>query len=177
MTVVLRFLGGAGTVTGSKTLVEHDGVRVLIDCGLFQGSRELRERNRAHVLDPTTVDAVVLTHAHLDHCGHVPLLVAGGFTGRVHATADTTALAAIVLPDSGRLQEEETAHARRHGWSRHAEPTPLYTEADAEYALSRFAPHDFGAAIEVAPGFEARVHPSVFRPSPVPRLKTSPAPE
>ena len=161
MTTSLRFLGGNGTVTGSKLLVEHDGARVLVDCGLFQGGRELRARNREpFAVDPATIDAVVLTHAHLDHVGHVPLLVAQGFRGRIHATADTVALAGIVLPDSGRLQEEEAAHAARHGYSRHAPPLPLYTEADAQYALGHFTGHDFGVEIEVADGVRAVLRPS-----------------
>jgi metallo-beta-lactamase family protein len=160
-TVSLRFLGGNGTVTGSKLLVEHGTSRVLVDCGLFQGGRELRARNREpFAVAPESVDAVVVTHAHLDHVGHVPLLVGQGFRGRVHATVDTVSLAAIVLPDSGRLQEEEAAHAARHGYSRHDPPLPLYTEADAEFAMARFTGHDFGGAVEVADGITATFRPS-----------------
>lgn len=160
-TTSLRFLGGTGTVTGSKLLVEHGGSRVLIDCGLFQGGRDLRARNREPLaVDPGSIDAVVLTHAHLDHVGHVPLLVAQGFSGRVHATVDTVALASIVLPDSGRLQEEEAAHAARHGYSRHAPPLPLYTEVDAEYALRHFSGHDFGVAVEVAEDVSVTFRPA-----------------
>ena len=110
----LTFLGGAGTVTGSRFLVECSGVRVLVDCGLYQGPRDLRSRNweRSNV-DPASIDAVVVTHAHIDHCGYLPVLVRDGFAGAVHVTASTARLLEIVLPDSGRLHEEEASHALR----------------------------------------------------------------
>ncbi|QCU78609.1 MBL fold metallo-hydrolase [Citricoccus sp. SGAir0253] len=139
----LRFLGGADTVTGSRFLVETASTRVLVDCGMFQGLKVLRERNRADFpVPPGSIDAVVLTHAHLDHTGYVPALVRDGFRGPVYATAGTTDLAAIMLPDSGYLAEEEARRAAHHGYSRHAAPRPLYTAADAERSLASFVPVD-----------------------------------
>lgn len=124
----LTFLGGAGTVTGSKYLLEDGGSRLLIDCGLFQGLKQLRLKNRSPLpFDPASIGAVVLTHAHLDHSGYLPRLVAQGFRGRVHCTAATRDLARILLLDSAALQEEEAKHAARHGWSKHNPPLPLYT--------------------------------------------------
>src|SRR6478609_8542140 len=128
--MLLEFLGAAGTVTGSRLLVEHDGHRVLVDCGMFQGTRELRRRNWAPFpVPPDTIDAVVVTHAHLDHTGWLPRLVAEGFTGPVYATAHTAALAALVLRDAAHLQEEDAEHAARKGYSKHAPPLPLYDTA------------------------------------------------
>ena len=137
----LTFLGAAGTVTGSKFLLEGDGVRLMVDCGLYQGERRWRSLNwEAPPVDPTSLDAVALTHAHLDHCGYLPALVRGGFTGPVHATAGTAALAAVILRDSAHLQEEEAEGTRRGGWSKHDPPLPLYTVADAEVALAALRP-------------------------------------
>ena len=133
----LTFLGGAGTVTGSKTLVHTESGRVLVDCGLFQGLKELRLRNWEELPVPAAeVDAVLLTHAHLDHCGHLPRLVAQGFWGPVYCTSGTRRLAEIVLLDSGRLQEEQAEHANRHGYSKHTPALPLYTEEQARACLS-----------------------------------------
>lgn len=144
----LQFLGATGTVTGSRYLIEHDGFRVLVDCGLFQGYKQLRERNRAPFpVPPASIDAVVLTHAHLDHAGYLPALVRDGFRGRIHCTAATRDLCGLLLPDSGHLLEEEARFAREKGYSRHASPTALYTEADAEAALARLEPHDFEASV------------------------------
>src|SRR5437899_6431082 len=110
----LTFLGAAGTVTGSKHLLEADGRRILVDCGLFQGLKELRLRNWAPLpVDPATIDAVILTHAHLDHCGYLPRLVAAGFRGRVFCTPATKELCSLVLPDSAHLQEEDAREANR----------------------------------------------------------------
>jgi len=153
----ITFLGGAGTVTGSKFLVEAAGRRVLVDCGLFQGLKELRLRNRAPLaVAPGTIDAVVLTHAHLDHSGHLPLLVRDGFRGAIHATAATIDLCAILLPDSGFLQEKEAEYANRHGFSKHRPALPLYTEAEARACLDAFEPHPFGTSFAPAPGISAR---------------------
>ena len=128
----LTFLGGAGTVTGSKTLVETPHGRVLVDCGLFQGKKQLRLQNWAEFpVDPSSIDAVLLTHAHIDHCGYLPRLATHGFTGPVHCTPGTARLAEIVLPDSGHLHEEEAAYANRMGYSKHDPALPLYTESDA----------------------------------------------
>jgi metallo-beta-lactamase family protein len=137
----ISFLGATGTVTGSKYLVECGGARVLVDCGLFQGLKQLRLRNRAPLdFDPATLDAVILTHAHLDHSGYLPLLAKNGFRGPVHCTPATRDLCAILLPDSGHLQEEEADYANRHGFSRHSPALPLYTRADAERCMHLFEP-------------------------------------
>jgi metallo-beta-lactamase family protein len=161
-TTRLTFLGGVGTVTGSKTLVSTGDHRVLVDCGLFQGLRELRRRNWAPLpVDPASIDAVVLSHAHLDHCGYLPALVAQGFTGPVLCTAGTAELAAIVLRDSSRLAEEEAKDARAGGWSRHAEPRPLYDETDAQKAIDLLTVVPDGTAgtttVQAAPGITVRL--------------------
>ena len=137
----LTFLGAAGTVTGSKHLLEVGGRRVLIDCGLFQGLKELRLRNWEPLpIEPSQIDAVVLTHAHLDHCGYLPRLVASGFRGRVFCTPGTMELCSLVLPDSARLQEEDAREANRHGYTKHSPALPLYTSIDAARALDRLQP-------------------------------------
>lgn len=151
----LRFLGAADTVTGSRYLIESGSQRVLVDCGLFQGLKVLRERNRAPFpVPPESIDAVVITHAHLDHTGYLPALVRDGFRGRIYATPATTQLAGVMLPDSGYLLEEEARHAASHRWSSHANPLPLYTAEDAERALTRFHPVDFDTTVAVAPGVQ-----------------------
>lgn len=140
----LTFLGGTGTVTGSRFLIEHEGDRVLVDCGLYQGLTNLRARNwEPLAVDAGTIDAVVLTHAHLDHCGYLPRLVRDGFAGPVVCTADTAELAAIILRDSAHLQEEDAAYARRAGFSKHHPPMPLYTAQDAEKAILLLQPVGF----------------------------------
>ena len=155
MTTFITFLGAARTVTGSKYLLERDGVKVLVDAGLFQGLKELRERNwQPFPVDPSTLDAIVLTHAHLDHCGYLPKLVAAGFRGRVFCTPGTQDLTRIVLPDSGRIQEEDAANANRHGFSRHRPALPLYTEADAFRALTLLQPVGYERPMPIAPGVE-----------------------
>jgi metallo-beta-lactamase family protein len=152
----LTFLGGAGTVTGSKTLLEAGDRRVLVDCGLFQGLRELRRRNWDPLpVDADSIDAVVLTHAHLDHCGYLPALVKRGFHGPVFARPATLDLVGIILRDSAHLMEEDADHAGRHGYSKHAEPKALYTTADAERALSLLRPVPASTAVEVTPGVHA----------------------
>lgn len=154
----LQFLGAARTVTGSKYLVTCGSSRVLVDCGLYQGLKELRERNWAALpLDPSSLDAVVLTHAHVDHCGYVPRLTAQGFDGPVYATPRTIELARIVLPDCGHLYEEEAAYANRKGYSRHDPALPLFTRDDAIAALRHLCPLDFAVATEIAPGVSARL--------------------
>ena len=135
----LTFLGGAGCVTGSRFLIESGGIRLLVDCGLFQGYKVLRERNwRKLPFDPASLDAVLLTHAHIDHSGYLPALVRDGFRGRIYSTAATRDLAGILLPDSARIQEEDARFANRHGFSKHAPALPLYTEEDAERVAGRF---------------------------------------
>ncbi|MGT2503171.1 MBL fold metallo-hydrolase [Bradyrhizobium guangxiense] len=128
----LSFLGGAGTVTGSKYLLENADHRLLIDCGLFQGLKELRLRNWARFpVDPARINAVLLTHAHLDHTGYLPLLIEKGFGGPVFCSAATADLCAVLLPDSGYLQEKDAEFANRHGFAKHKPALPLYTLKDA----------------------------------------------
>ena len=154
----LRFLGGTGTVTGSKYLMEHEGRRLLLDCGLFQGLKQLRLRNWAALpVPPAGIDAVVLTHAHIDHSGWLPRLVEQGFRGTVHATPATRELCELLLPDSGHLQEDEARYANLHGFSKHAPALPLYTEAAARRALERIETREFDTAFEPVPGFEVRL--------------------
>lgn len=153
----LQFLGGAGTVTGSKYLVEHEGRRLLVDCGLFQGLKQLRLRNWAPLpLEASSIDAVVLTHAHIDHSGYLPRLIEDGFKGPVYCTPATAELCTLLLPDSGHLQEEEAYYLNRHGVSKHAPALPLYTEAQARRALQKLKPHGFDQPFEPLPGFELR---------------------
>lgn len=141
----LHFLGAAGTVTGSKYLVEDNGKRYLIDCGLFQGRKDLRDLNwDAFPVDPASIAAVVLTHAHIDHTGYLPLLVKKGFNGPVYCSAATQDLCKILLPDSGRIQEEDADSANRHGYSQHDIALPLYTEDDAHAALGHLHAVPFG---------------------------------
>src|SRR5512136_181950 len=153
--ISIRFLGAAGTVTGSRHLVEVGGRRVLVDAGLFQGLKELRLRNWAPFpVSPETIDAVVLTHAHIDHSGALPLLVRSGFKGEVWCTPATADLARIMLPDSARLQEEEARYANEKGYSRHApRALPLYDPGDAAAALERLRTLRYGKAREGVPGF------------------------
>ncbi|HUA32677.1 MAG TPA: MBL fold metallo-hydrolase [Candidatus Binataceae bacterium] len=153
---MLRFLGAAGTVTGSRFLLTTDASCALVDCGLFQGLKELRLRNwDKFPVRPAGIDAVMLTHAHLDHSGYIPGLCRDGFRGRVLATPTTQALARIVLPDSGHLQEEEAQYANRRGYSKHTPARPLYTEEDALDALKHFSAVAFEQTIEVAPRISA----------------------
>ncbi len=144
----MTFLGAVGTVTGSRFLVELSGTRVLVDAGLYQGVRELRRRNwEPFPVPPDSIDAVVLSHAHLDHTGYLPRLVRDGFTGPVMCTSDTAELAAIVLRDSAHLQEEDARCANDGGWSRHHPALPLYDTADVEQTLPLFQPEPFGKPV------------------------------
>jgi metallo-beta-lactamase family protein len=155
----LTFLGGVGTVTGSKYLIQTPRSRVLVDCGLFQGIAELRRRNWQPLpFDAGSIDAVVVTHAHLDHTGYLPALVRQGFRGPIHATADTAALAEIVLKDSAHLMEEDARHANEHGYSKHDPALPLYTTDDALRAIARFRPARLYEQVEVAPDVSAYFH-------------------
>ena len=160
-TMRLTFLGATGTVTGSKYRLEHAGGNLLVDCGLFQGFKQLRLRNWSPLPIPaSSFAAVVLTHAHLDHSGYLPLLVKQGFRGRIHCTEATYELCRILLPDSGRLQEEEAEYANRAGYSKHRPALPLYDEADALAALRLFTPIGFDQAVDVLPGLAARFFPA-----------------
>lgn len=153
MSAVLRFLGGAGTVTGSKHLIEAGTGKVMVDCGLFQGRRDLRDRNwRRLPIEVPSVNAVVLTHAHIDHCGYLPRLRADGFTGRIHATPDTNELVRIVLPDSAHLQEEEAREANEGGYSKHSPALPLYDTEDVARMLPLLTDLPHGERRDVAPG-------------------------
>ncbi|MEJ5990158.1 MBL fold metallo-hydrolase [Ramlibacter sp. PS3R-8] len=153
----ITFLGAAGTVTGSKYLLEHDGRQVLVDCGLFQGLKQLRLRNwEPFPLAADKIDAVVLTHAHIDHSGYLPALARQGFRGPVYATQATRDLCVLLLPDSGHLQEEDALYANRHRFSRHHPALPLYTEDQARKALRLFRPRDFAEEFEPIPGVRMR---------------------
>lgn len=146
----MTFVGGAGTVTGSKTLLDTPSGRVLVDCGLFQGRKQLRQQNwDPFPVDPASIDAVLLTHAHIDHCGYLPRLAAAGFSGPVYCTQGTSKLAAIVLPDSGHLHEEEASYANRKGYSKHDPALPLYTEEQARDSLDLIVPVDFARPLRL----------------------------
>lgn len=153
--MTLTFLGAARTVTGSKHLLDLGGLRVLVDCGLFQGLKAIRERNwEPFAVPPASIDAVVLTHAHLDHCGHLPRLVAQGFTGRIFCTGGTADLARIVLADAAHLQEEDAERANRKGYTKHKPALALFTQADAARAMLQLQPVGYNRPIPIAPGVE-----------------------
>ncbi|MDK3019119.1 MBL fold metallo-hydrolase [Pseudodonghicola flavimaris] len=157
----LRFLGAAGTVTGSRYLIRIGERRILIDCGLFQGFKTLRDRNRKPFpVRPSTIDTVLLTHAHLDHSGYLPALIRGGYRSKVYCTEATAELCGLILPDSGHIQEEEARFARKHGFSKHKNPVPLYTVADAEAALTRMHPVPFEEKINLGDGIWAEFIPA-----------------
>lgn len=157
----LTFLGATGTVTGSKYLLTSGTKKILVDCGLFQGYKQLRLRNWAGLpVDPRKIDAVVLTHAHIDHSGYLPLLIKSGFSGRVYSTHATRDLCAILLPDSGHLQQEEAEFANRHGFSKHRPAQPLYTEEDGKRALRAFTPVAFGRDVQLDKHLTLRFSPS-----------------
>jgi metallo-beta-lactamase family protein len=146
----LTFLGATGTVTGSKYLLEAEGERILVDCGLYQGVKQLRLRNRRPLpVEPSSIRAVLLTHAHIDHSGYLPALVRDGFVGPIRCSELTAALCNVLLPDAGRLQEEDARYANRKGFSKHHPAEPLFTEDDAERALRSLSPVAFGAWHEV----------------------------
>ena len=152
----LQFLGGTETVTGSKYLIESVGKRILVDCGLFQGIKDLRDRNRKPFpVPPDTIDVVLLTHAHLDHSGYVPALVKHGFRGPILMTPGTAELCAILWPDSAHLLEEEAAHANRKGYSKHSPATPIYSIDDVNAALAQVRTVDFNEVIEPVAGVSA----------------------
>src|SRR3981081_2068265 len=153
----LSFGGEAGTVTGSKYLIEAERARVLVDCGLFQGMRELRERNwQEPPFNAASVDAVILTHAHIDHTGYLPRFVQHGFRGPVYCSRGTADLLKILLPDSARLQEEEADYRNRHKIATHLPALPLYTEDDAREALKLLSVvKNTGASFQVTKGIQA----------------------
>ncbi len=156
----LTFLGAAGTVTGSKYLVTTEHERVLIDCGLYQGVKQLRLRNWQRLpVDLETLDAVILSHAHIDHSGYLPALVRDGYRGRVYCTPPTEELCRILLPDSGRLNEEDASYANRKGFSKHRPALPLYTEEDASRALEQLVGLEFGEPLAIG-GLRIRIRPA-----------------
>lgn len=153
----LQFLGATETVTGSKTLVENEGHRLLVDCGLFQGIKKLRERNWAPFPVSTgDLGAILLTHAHIDHTGYLPVLVRDGYRGPIYCTHATADLCSILLPDAAYLQEEEAEFANRHGTSKHRPALPLYTREDADRTLDLLEPVEFGRTLTLPGGFRAR---------------------
>jgi metallo-beta-lactamase family protein len=160
----VQFLGAAGTVTGSKHLINtandgpgEEGLQVLIDCGLFQGKKEWRLRNWQQLPVPAQqIDAIILTHAHLDHCGYIPRLVRDGFQGPVYATPPTIDLCSVLLPDSGHLQEEEAHFHNQKGTSKHQPALPLYTLQEAEDSLALFQPVAFGETKALSDRFSFR---------------------
>jgi metallo-beta-lactamase family protein len=155
----LTFLGAAGTVTGSRYMVEAHGIRLLIDAGLFQGKKELRLRNWAEFpVPPNSLSAVVLTHAHIDHTGFLPRLVKGGFAGPTFATPPTGRLLHALLPDAAKLQEEEARFANKVGSTRHTPALPLFTSRDAQDALGTLQPLPFGQRATIHPGIDFRFH-------------------
>ena len=148
----LTFLGATETVTGSKYLLEKEGMLFLVDCGLYQGQKALRERNWTSLpLAPAALDAVLLTHAHIDHSGYIPRLVRDGFKGPVYCSIATADLCGILLPDCGRIQEDDAEAANRYGYSRHSPALPLFTEADARASLAAFEPVVFGKTHALGP--------------------------
>ena len=155
MSVTITFLGGTGTVTGSKYLVQHEGQRLLVDCGLFQGYKQLRLRNwNPPTFEPKEINAVVLTHAHLDHSGYLPLFYARGYRGKVYATPATCDLCAILLPDSGHIQEEDAGFVNRHGYTKHAPALPLYDKHQAIQSLNLLQPQALGNTFSPIPGWK-----------------------
>ena len=155
----ITFLGAAGTVTGSKYLVEAEGKKLLVDCGLFQGSKELNQRNWDRPpLDLSTIDWVVLTHAHIDHTGYLPRLTRSGYKGPIYSNAATRELCNLLLPDSAHLQEEDAQYAARKGYSSHKPPLPLYTVAEAQETLTQFHDIPRSETFQISPQFTVRPH-------------------
>lgn len=153
----LTFLGATGTVTGSKYLLSSGSRQILVDCGLFQGLKQLRLRNWAALpVNLKEISAVVLTHAHIDHTGYLPLLIKKGFTGKVYCTHATRDFCEILLPDSAHLQEEEANYANKRGFSKHSPALPLYTEEDAGRALRQLVPVDFEKAVDLGDGLSLK---------------------
>lgn len=157
----LKFLGATQTVTGSKYLVESNGYRVLVDCGLFQGLKKLRLRNwEEFPVKPESINAVVLTHAHLDHSGYLPILKKRGFNGAIYCTSGTKDLCKILLPDAGKLQEEEATYANRKGFSKHTPALPLFTKEDSESVLENFKAVEFNKEINLNEDLKISFSPS-----------------
>jgi metallo-beta-lactamase family protein len=155
----ITFLGAAGTVTGSKYLVEASGKRLLVDCGLFEGTKELEQRNWQNLaVDPGTIDWLLLTHAHIDHTGYIPRIVRNGFRGPIYANAATIELCNLLLPDSAHLQEEDAQFIAKKGYSQHNPPLPLYTVAESQAALRQFKEIPRAAPFTISQEFSVRPH-------------------
>ena len=148
--IKIQFLGAAGTVTGSKYFIQTPSKNILVDCGLFQGKKELRELNWKNLpVDDATIDLVLLTHGHLDHCGFLPRLVKEGFSGTIWGTEPTLEIAKIILADSARIQEEDADRANEEGFSKHKPAMPLYDSKDVEKTLPLFRPQALDKWIEI----------------------------
>lgn len=157
----IQFIGATGTVTGSKYLLTSGSQRVLVDCGLFQGLKQLRLRNWTHLpFKASDIKSVLLTHAHIDHSGYLPLLVKQGFRGKIYCSYGTEELCKILLPDSGYLQEEDARFANKHGFSKHTPALPLYTQKDAEHSLKYFHPIDFDRELDIGESFKFSLLPA-----------------
>ncbi len=157
----LTFLGATETVTGSKYLLSYNSKKILIDCGLFQGYKELRLRNWSSLpIDPKKIDAVILTHAHIDHSGYLPLLMKNGYSGPIYASRGTTELCRIMLPDSGHIQEEDAYRANKYGYSKHKIALPLYTQLEAEEVLKQFVPVEFEQPFKIDQDFQFTLLPA-----------------
>jgi metallo-beta-lactamase family protein len=155
----ITFLGAAGTVTGSKYLIEAEGKKLLVDCGLFEGSKELKQRNWDKLaIDPSSIDWVLLTHAHIDHTGYLPRLIRGGYRGPIYANAATHELCALLLPDSAHIQEEDALYASKKGYSSHKPPLPLYTVPEAQATLTQFRDIPRADDFQISPQFSVRPH-------------------
>jgi metallo-beta-lactamase family protein len=155
----ITFLGAAGTVTGSKYLLEVEGKRLLVDCGLFEGPKELKQRNWDKCpIDPATIDWVLLTHAHIDHTGYLPRLVRNGYRGPIYANAATHELCGVLLPDSAHLQEEDALYAAKKGYTSHKPPLPLYTVAEAQTTLTQFREIPSNDSFTISPQVSVRPH-------------------
>jgi metallo-beta-lactamase family protein len=159
--VALTFLGGTGTVTGSKFLLEADGKKWLIDAGLFQGLKELRLQNWSPLpFKASELSALIITHAHLDHTGYLPKLIRDGYQGRIYLTPDTAALAEIVLRDAAKLQREDAKFAQEKGYSKHSAPVPLYEIEEVELTVEAFTAIEYGERVELASGLSFTFHNS-----------------
>ncbi len=155
----ITFLGAAGTVTGSKYLIEAGGKRLLVDCGLFEGSKELKQRNWESLpIDPASIDWVLLTHAHIDHTGYLPRLVSNGFRGPIYSNQATHQLCDLLLPDSAHIQEEDAEYAAKKGYSAHKPPLPLYTVEESQTALQQFREIPRADVFTISPQFSVRPH-------------------
>src|SRR5271167_3218317 len=155
----ITFLGAAGTVTGSKYLLEAEGKRLLVDCGLFEGTKDLKQRNWDSLpIDPSLIDWVLLTHAHIDHTGYLPRLVRSGFRGPIYSNAPTRELCSLLLPDSAHLQEEDARYAGKKGYSSHKPPLPLYTVAESQAALLQFKEIPSNDPFTISAQFSVRPH-------------------